>query len=234
MSDSPNTPMYVGDGPPESFFQTWTKALTRPREETYAELAVSSGASPSKAYLWIFLAAMVAYFLIALVQALVLGGTQGGDFGSAFGSSIITLICAVPFLAGFSVLGFMLSTAIIQWVAGMFKGQGNYSQLAYVFGAIAAPITIVSGVIGALGTIPVVGLCFNIVSFGLAIYTIVLEIMAVKGVNKFGWGPAVGSVLLPSLVILFVCACVVIGILTMMGPIIGDVFSEINQSLMAP
>ena len=42
---------------------------------------------------------------------------------------------------------------------------------------------------------------------------------------------AVGSVLLPGLVIGFVCGCLVIAILMLLGPAIGDVFSTINQSL---
>ena len=39
------------------------------------------------------------------------------------------------------------------------------------------------------------------------------------------------SFLIPGLVILFVCGCLVIGGLTLLGPTIGNVFSGINQSL---
>jgi hypothetical protein len=66
---------------------------------------------------------------------------------------------------------------------------------------------------------------------GLSIFAIYLQVAAVKAVNRFGWGQAVGSVLIPLFVILFVCGCVVIGGLMIMGPIIGDVFGQINQGL---
>jgi len=236
MSDSPNNPMYVGENPQGSFFQTWTKALTQPREETYAELAVSPGASPSKAYVWIFLASLLSYFLILAAQALVLGlgNERGGNVGSALGGIVITLICAGPFIAGFSVLGFMLDTAIIQWIAGLLGGHGNYSRLAYVFGAIAAPITLTLGLLGALAAIPLVGLCFDIVIAGLGLYMVILESMAIKAVNRLDWLPAVGSVLLPRLVIGGLCVFIIISSLGLLAYMGAGVFSEINQSLIVP
>ena len=103
--------------------------------------------------------------------------------------------------------------------------------MIYAFAAFTAPITIVSGVLSAFSLIPFIGLCFSIISIGIGLYAIFLMITAVKGVNKFGWGEAAGSVLLPGLVLIFVCGCLTIGILMLLGPVIGDVFSTINQSL---
>ena len=82
-----------------------------------------------------------------------------------------------------------------------------------------------------LSAIPVVGLCFRIVIGLVGIYILVLEIMAVKGVNAFGWGPAVGAVLIPVAAILLICCCAaaIVGALT--GAAIGNIFSSINSSL---
>jgi hypothetical protein len=41
------------------------------------------------------------------------------------------------------------------------------------------------------------------------IYIFILNVMAVKGVNQISWGAAIGSLLIPGLVIGFVCACLV-------------------------
>jgi hypothetical protein len=38
-------------------------------------------------------------------------------------------------------------------------------------------------------------------------------------------------VLIPYLVILFICGCLFVGLLALLGPMIGNVFSSINQSL---
>ena len=230
MNEPSNDPMLTPSAP-EPFYQVWLKAVTKPNEQTYADIANSPDANPNKAYLWVFLTYLVTYFLVIL--ATMLGGSSqyGVDMGSVLGGSAIALLCVAPIGAGLGVLIFAINAAIIQWVAKLFKGVGNYNQLVYAFGAILAPIGLVSGVISALSVIPYIGMCFSFLSFAVSIYTIVLMVMAVKGVNKFGWGEAAGSVLLPGLVIGLVCGCLVIGSLMLMGPVIGDVFSTINQSL---
>ena len=79
--------------------------------------------------------------------------------------------------------------------------------------------------------VPYLNICTGLISLGLGLYALFLQITAVKAVNRFGWGQAAGSVLIPGLVILFFCGCIVIGGLMVMGPVIGDVFEQINQSL---
>ena len=54
--------------------------------------------------------------------------------------------------------------------------------------------------------------------------------MAVKGVNKFGWGEAAGSVFLPGL-ILACCAVVVIATMTILGARVADTFDTVSNSL---
>jgi hypothetical protein len=130
-----------------------------------------------------------------------------------------------------SVLFFTLFVAIIQWIAKLFGGTGTYVKLLYAFAAITVPVTIVSSVFVLLSVIPYVGICTGIISFGLSIYVLVLQVMAVKGVNRFGWGQAAGSVFIPGCVVFIICACVVFGGLMLLGPVIGNVFSGINQSL---
>lgn len=213
----------------EPFYQIWIKAVTRPNERTYAEIANSPGANPAKAYLWIALSWLSSYILVML--GLAVGNTSSFNFD--FEESLASLLCTAPITAPMSAALFALHVAIIQWIAKMFKGVGSYNQLVYAIAAFSAPISLVSGLLGGLSAIPFIGLCFSIIGIGLSIYTIVMMIMAVKGVNRFGWGEAIGSVFLPGILIGFICGCLVIAILLPLGlgPIIGDVFSTINQSL---
>jgi hypothetical protein len=90
---------------------------------------------------------------------------------------------------------------------------------------------LVSGLLASLNSIPYVAICSSVLVIGISLYSLYLEIVAVKAVNGFDWGKAVGSVLIPFFAILFVCGCLVIGSLMLLGPVIGDVFSTINQSL---
>lgn len=236
MSDINNEPMMPAAGP-DPIYKIWIDALTKPNEGTYASLAAAPGAKANTAFLWVFLAALMNSIVVVLVQGALMTnfmqtfGEDLGSFGVGFGTSIITAICAAPLGAAVFVLFFAISVGIYQWIAGMFGGKGSFGQLAYVLGAITAPYLLISSLFTLLSAIPFVGFCFGGIAGLLGLYILVLEVMAVKGVNQFGWGPAIGSILLPGLVVGFVCACLVIGSLTLLGPVIGDVFSSINESL---
>lgn len=236
MTEFSDTPMAAG---PEPFYQTWLKALTRPNEQNFAEMALSAGANPNKAYLWVFLTN-----LVNMVVALALQGVnmrqmreflppEASQYFSqpAGGVGVVGVLCGAPVSAALSVLFFALGVAIIQWIAKMFGGQGDYGKLVYVMGAITAPIALVSAVLTLLAAIPFIGVLFGLVSMVVGLYTLFLNITAVKGVNQFGWGPAIGSVLLPAVVVFLLVCCCVVAALMLMGPMIGDVFSTINQSL---
>jgi hypothetical protein len=93
------------------------------------------------------------------------------------------------------------------------------------------PFSLVTMFITPLSSIPFVNYCSITLLVILLIYVLVLQVMAVKGVNRFGWGSALGAVFLPSIVIVFFCGCLVLGGLMLTGADIGDVYSEINQSL---
>jgi hypothetical protein len=55
--------------------------------------------------------------------------------------------------------------------------------------------------------------------------------MAVKGVNQFGWGQALGSYFLPFLVLVCCISIGVIGVLRALGPGINDIFNSIQQNM---
>lgn len=226
MNEHSNAPIF--DAPKEQFYQVWMKGLTKPNEQTYAEIANSPDANPNKAYLWVFLTGLISFLFVTIAVTLGGASSQYGDIGSMLGGTAITLLCAAPIGAALGVLGFAINAAIVQWVAGLFKGTGNYSQLVYAIASFSAPISLVSGVVASLSVIPYIGMCFSVLSFAISIYTIVLMVMAVKGVNKFGWGEAIGSVLLPGLVIGILCFCIVFGSLMLLGPVIGNVFSSMS------
>jgi hypothetical protein len=234
MNDQMNAPMSPESRSFASFFDVWMNAITKPNEQTYAEIASSPGASPGRAYLWVFLAAFVNLLIVFGVQVLVSGfGGQSEELRSMLGGSMIALICVVPVFAGLAVLAFIISTGLVQWVAGLFKGMGTYGQLAYALGAISAPSTLISSVLSIFSAIPFLGLCLWPVSILLLLYVAVLNVMAVKGVNKFGWGQAIASYLLPTVVFFGLCLLpiVVIAVMRLLGPSIGNTFSTIQNTL---
>jgi Yip1-like protein len=228
MNDMSNAP--ISESRPESVLQTWTKALTKPNEQTFADIAASPNARASTAYLWVFIGSLIQVFLTALVQSRMLGtyidqaglGDVLGNQAQGFGSILISAICGAPIAAAVTTLFFAIGVFIVQWIARMFGGTGTTDRLAYTMASIVAPFSIVAGVLSLFGAIPYVGLCFSVILSLAGIYIFVLEAMAVKAVNRIGWGAAIGSLLIPGLVIGLLCACLVGVSFAALLPLIRD------------
>jgi hypothetical protein len=214
MNEIPNAP--ISESRPETVLQTWGKALTKPSEQTFIEIASSPNAKASTAYLWVFVASLIQFFLVSLVQSRMMGtymeqfGVGTGDLANqGFMSVVVGAICGAPVAAAVSTLFFAIGVFIVQWLAKMFGGRGTADQLAYAMASISAPYAIVAGILSLFAAIPYVGVCFSAILTIAGIYIFVLNVMAVKGVNQISWGAAIGSLLIPGLVIGLLCACLV-------------------------
>jgi hypothetical protein len=227
-----------------SLVDTWIAAITKPNEGTFAQIAAQPGATAGKAFLWVFLASILTSFASLIAQA-VRGVGQMDMFreflppelarelpvGAAPSIGFGTVICGAPVGAIFAVLFFAIAVALIQWVAKLFGGTGSFDKLAYAFSAITVPYSVIAAILTLVGIIPIIGILTGLISFGLAIYVLVLEVLAVKAVNRLDTGRAVGSVLLPILVIFLVVCCCALLVGLAMGSAVGGVFDSINQSL---
>jgi hypothetical protein len=233
MNEPTNAPMLPPPSGVSEWFSVWRDAITRPSDQTFARIAQSPSAKLTTALLWVFLGSLINFFLVSLVQgALIRQMMQNSDFGgqefpAAAGGGLITAICGAPIGAIIQTVLFAIVIGIVQFLAKMFGGRGTFEQLAYSIAAIVTPFYFVSGLITLLSAIPFAGFCFGILGFGLALYVLVLQVMAVKGVNQFGWGPAIGSLLLPVLAIAC-CVSVVLGaIFSVVAPEMMEMFETI-------
>jgi hypothetical protein len=206
------------------------EAVTKPNEQTYANMVERPDAKPNTAYLWVFIAGTLSAIVNAILTAIVGAVGYGSSGGAAFGSGLIISICSSPIAGGVAVLFFAIGVGIIQWIAKMFGGTGSFPKLVYAMAAISVPISLVTMVLTPFNVIPYVNYCTGFIGFVVGIYGLVLEIMAVKGVNKFGWGQAAGSVLIPAFV-LICCVIVAVFALSAMGLAVSDTFNSINQSI---
>ena len=236
MSEQMNAPMLPPPSGVSEWFSVWRDALTKPSDQTFARIAHSPNAKLTTALLWVFLGSLVnALFATLVPNAMFRQMMQNPDFGGngfpAMGGGLFAVICGAPIGAVISVVGFVIFVGIVQLIAKLFGGRGTFDQLAYATAAIVAPISLISSVFTLLAAIPFVVYCAWLVSLIAVVYVIALEVMAVKGVNQFSWGAALGSYFLPFLV-LFCCATIgVIGILRAAGPGINEIFNSIQQSL---
>lgn len=242
MNDQPNTPMLPQPAGISSWFSTWTEAITRPNEQTYAAMAERPEAQTnSRALTWVFLAGTVAAIISGVLSAILEAAgisTQMPGFSqfmdSAPRSAIASLgiaLCASPLSGAIATLFFAIFVGIVQWVARMFGGTGTFSQLAYPMAAISVPVSLISSILTPFGTIGPVGYCVSGIGLLLGLYAMVLQLTAVKGVNRFGWGQALGSYFVPLLSICFLCFCIIFGLASIFGLAFSDIFNQINQSL---
>jgi hypothetical protein len=229
MNEPTNAPMLPPPSGVSEWVSVWRDALTRPSDQTFARIAQSSNAKLTTAFLWVFLGSLVSSLLAIPAQGQLMRqmtealGLEGQGLPTA-GGGLLGAICAAPVGAVISVLVFAVVVGIVQLLARMFGGRGTFDQLAYAIAAIVTPFYLVSGVLGLLSAIPYVGLCFGLLGFAAAIYVLVLEVMAVKGVNQFGWGQALASMLLPVFAIACCFAIGVIGLFQALGPDFREMF----------
>jgi len=224
MNEMPVAP--IPELRPESAAQVWQKALTKPNEQTYAEIASSPNAKASTAYLWVFVGYLIQIFLSSLVSGRTLE-TLANQYGygdlfanRGIGSTLVSAICGAPIGAIVGTLFFALAVVVIQWLARTFGGRGTTDQLAYALASIIAPFLVISGLVSLFSAIPFVGLCISAIVALAGLYILVLEVMAVKGVNQISWGAAIGALLIPIAVIAFLCACLVGGLISLLVPVI--------------
>ena len=231
MNDQMNISMSPSPSESTSFLQVWMQALTKASEQTFVRIANLPNTKASVAYLWVFLTSLVQIFFLFLVQgslvrqALVQQGYDIGVLGSGTETTLIALICGTPILAVASVVFFAVVVAIIQWVARMFGGRGTFNQMAYAYAAIAAPFALLRTALALLAVIPYVGFCFGWIGVLALLYVVILQVIAVKAVNQFGWGQAAGAFILPFIVL---CCCFsvgLIGVMQLIVPRIGDILT---------
>jgi hypothetical protein len=176
--------------------EVWFSTISQPSITTFERILADPRAMPNRAYRWLIFGSMVAAatgFLLKLV-------VEMATVGRVSPATLISLFVGVTVGPFIGVLGAAFSTALTQWVARGLGGQGSYNQLIYVRAAYSAPLGII---IAALTAVPYV----NLLNIPLYIYVFILELMALRAVNRFGWGSALGAVLIPGIVVGLIVGC---------------------------
>ena len=229
MNEPTNAPMLPPPSGVSEWVTVWRDALTRPSEQTFSRIALSPNAKLTTALLWVFLGSLVNALLSLPAQAAMMRQMmQNPDFGleglPAGGNPLVTAICGAPVAAVIQVVLFVVVIGIVQFLAKMFGGRGTLDQLAYAIAAIVTPFYLISGVLTLLSAIPYAGFCFGLLGLAAALYVLVVEVMAVKGVNQFDWLRAIASMLLPVFAIACCFAIGIAGLFQALGPEFRDMF----------
>ena len=196
------------------WYDVWIDVTTAPSRDTFRQILADPAASPFRAYLWIGLVSLMFFFLQGLV--LQVTGSEVLD-QSLPGMTTWVLLCggiAAPVVA---VVGFMISTGILHFIAGLLGGRGSYDDLAFSMGAIQAPLTIFSGLISVIttlfsasGSVSPLLIVMALLSLALGMYALVLQVLAVSVAEKMGTGMAALAVLMPLFLVMVLTGCLVV------------------------
>lgn len=198
-------------------FRTWVNALTQPGEEFFAAQRENASATLSTALKWIIAASVIAALLGAL-RSTIFSSSMGGfdqivemlppevqdEFGTAVetGPTTGTAFSFATIIIG--PISFLIGVGIYHLIARILGGIGQYGRYAYLYSTFAAPLMIVTSV---LGFIPVLGGCVSAI---LAIYHLVLAYYATKVEYNLTQGRAIMVVVAPLLVGVILAACLAV------------------------
>jgi hypothetical protein len=233
MMADPNFPA------PQGALPVWTKVFTQPNERTFLEITDHPEAKAKSAYIWVFLVGTLSALinsvvqftvgLIGLQQTMPEVGQMPGMSGAVGAVGLFSAVCGAPIAGLFSVIGFAIGVAIIQATARFFGGQGTFDKMAYAFGAVAVPVSLISGLMAPLNLIPFAMFCTLPVLIGLGLYAMFLQVTAIKAVHRCGWGEAAAAYFLPVILIGLLCGFAFLMLMQVAGPAINDFLQQMQQ-----
>jgi hypothetical protein len=221
----PVQPSPPPDTSPRSFMdmpELWLKILQMSEDFFALEAPRANG---STVLISVLVMAIITAVL-STISSLLWGGAQTMMMSEQYreaaavglGSSALCGVCGG--LVG-GILGFYLSTGINYLGARAFGGTGDFGTQSYLQSLFVVPIGIVSALVGL---VPYLGIA---VGLGLSLYAIVLNVRVVKVVHRLTTGKAVAALIVPGLVLMVVVACIVVVVLILLGPVIGNIFSDV-------
>ncbi len=185
--------------------EVWSTAVMNPSVESFELILSDPAARPQRAYTWVFLtvtfsAIVNMIFMLSNIDSLIPASSLMPS-GYSFGPVIVpTMICMAVFAGPFAILALIIGAGILQFIARLLGGVGTFREFVYVYGAILAPIALVSTAFNIL-PLSLSGIT-QLLGFALSIYQFVLVGKALKAVNQYSTGAAIKTLLAPIAIII--------------------------------
>jgi hypothetical protein len=213
----------------------WVKALTQPNENAYSQIAFSPNAQISTGLIWVAISAAI-YTVLGGLIGLVFGDMTGNEMNellrmvgmeqfiaddaqqaaTTLGSIAIGLVVGIPF----AIIVYAIVVGFMHLLAKLVGGKGDYGRMLYTSAAYSAPLTAITNSLSAL---PVIGGVFGLLNF----YAIYLQALTIKTVYGLSWAKAILVMLIPTLFICLLMACLFFVMLSF-GMAVGGVFDALQ------
>jgi hypothetical protein len=133
------------------------------------------------------------------------------------------------------VISFYVSSGLIYLGALIFGGRGDFNTQTYLQSLFVVPVGIVVAIVSMMYVVPWIGPCLGgVITLAAAVYTLILNVQAVKVAHDLTMGRAVAAIFVPTLVLAAILACLamaVVFVLALLGPAIGNIFENIVTSI---
>lgn len=171
-----------------TWLEVWVRALTRPSVATFEGLRRDPEATTRRAYTWMAVIGLITFLLLWLLTVVLIRLFAGGAMAEIWGSVVAYGVCGAAVVPLALALALTINWGLTHLIALALGGTGTFSELAYAFATYHAPLWLITFV---LAMIPHVGY----LAYALGLYLIVLNVLALQAVHRFGVGRAVASVL---------------------------------------
>jgi hypothetical protein len=214
------------------WYEAWWHVWTHPGAEAFRTILRDPRATPARGFIWVAVVSVITALLTLLTFNL--GSSQFKGLEEFRNGMLILYSCFAILTPIFAVIGLAISAAIYRGVASLFQGTGTWDKMVYAFAAVTAPATLlaipsffVSQFLTNPGTGDLTGVApvciLGVFNIAIGIYTLVLMIAAIDGVENIGTGKAIAVYFLPTLLViaLIVCAVMSIGLPAMLQGLEG-------------
>ncbi len=206
-----------------SFMTIWKDVLRSPSVATFARYRPQ--ADLGTAVKWVLAGLVINSLLSAPVSLLnqnnfnQLARQSAPDLAPVLaqgGGMLGGALCAIPFTLVLGLIFVFIHVGLLYVVAKLFQGEGTFTETFYLVQASMVPLGIVGGVLALLGSlfgqIPFLGVVlgglFGLLGLAVVVYGLALQSMAVAAAHEFSLGKGVAVVLIPSVIVFFLCCCV--------------------------
>jgi hypothetical protein len=198
------------------WYEIWRDVWTNPGVEAFWSILKERDHSATRGFIWIGVTSLILGLAGAITSIPVLQSTNSqlpGWINS--GGSIVTGLCTLILTPVFTIIGMMILTGIFHLIAKLFGGNGTWGDLVFCIAAVVAPASVISGVVGIFGGIFsqvrvfffLVAIIFGIIAVALAIYNIILYVLAIRASENVGTGGAIATLLIPIGVVIVLGFC---------------------------
>jgi hypothetical protein len=200
---------------PRKWYEIWWDVWIHPGMAPFKTLLTEPRHEATRGFIWVAVTSLIITVISSLFYTLVMKNlvtdALGGELYRGFGNLTFASLCGVIFAPVGAVIGLAVSAAIYHWVAGIFHGHGNWNNMVISLSAVSAPASIAGGLIGLISLLlfnnPLLIFLPSLVAFVFGIYVLILNIFAIRVVEDIGTWEAIGTLFIPTIIVVIIITC---------------------------